>query len=87
MDTFEVGDTIRLTFADAPGEPLLATICSILSDADEGLSPEIEDYVACWLEVSFEGCDDPNGRRSIALGTDFQYTLDGQKLTLTKCAS
>jgi hypothetical protein len=87
MDVLKPGDMIRLTFADRPDEPLLATVSSSLSDADEGLGPEVQDYVACWLEISVGSCDDPGSRRSIALGTDFQYTLDGRKLTLTKLSS
>ena len=84
MDTLEPGDRIRITFSEAPLETVEATVCSVLSDQQEGLSPEIEDYVACWLEVTYGACDDEEGRRSVALGTDFQYTMDGRKLTITK---
>ena len=84
MDTLEPGDRIRIIFADAPADPRVAIVCSTLSDQQEGLSPEVEDYVACWLEVSFTTCDDKQSKVSVALGTDFQYTLDARRITIEK---
>ena len=84
MDTLHPGDRIRIRFADASTDPREATVCTTLSDQQEGLSPEVEDYVACWLEVTFTACDDRHGRASVALGTDFQYTLDGRRITIEK---
>ena len=86
METLNPGDRIRITFLDTPAETVEATVCSTLSDQQEGLGPEIEEYVACWLEVSYATCDDPSSRHSVALGTDFQYTLDGRKLTIARLA-
>ena len=83
-DTFRAGDRLRLHFIDKPGEPQIVIVCATLSDQQEGLSPEIADYVACWLEVSAGDCADPSGRLSISLGTDFQYSLDGRHLTIEK---
>ena len=87
MDTLQPGDKIQITFVDAPGETLEATVCSALSDAEEGLGPEIQDYVACWLEITLGSCDHPESRRSVTLGTDFQYDMGGRKLTITKLTS
>ena len=85
-DTFQAGDRIRLHFLDAPGHTLDVTVCAMLSDQQEGLAPEIADYVACWLEVSKGSCSDAEHRLSLSLGTDFQYSLDGRHLTIEKLA-
>lgn len=83
-DTLNVGDRIRLIFADAPNQTEEAVVCSTLSNQQEGLGPEIGDYVACWLEVSLASCSDVSSRRSISLGTDFAYSMDGRKLQIEK---
>ncbi len=82
----QAGDRIRLHFLDAPGHTKDVTVCATLSDQQEGLAPEISDYVACWLEVSVGTCADAGERLSISLGTDFQYSLDGRYLTIEKLA-
>ncbi len=84
MDLFLPGDRVEITFKDDPTRPVVATICAALSDQQEGLSPEIEDYVACWLEVSFASCQDAQGHRSISFGTDYRYSMDGRELSLRK---
>ena len=83
-DTLSVGDRIRLHFTDTPGETEEATVCATLSDQEEGLSPEIADYVACWLEISVGDCADASRRLAISLGTDSQYSLEGRHLTIEK---
>ncbi len=82
MEKLLPGDRVELTFTDEVSRPVQATICSIRSDEQEGLGPEIEDYVACWLEVSFSTC--AQERRSISFGTDFRYSMDGRELALRK---
>ena len=84
MTTFSPGDRVELTFTDDPSRPVEVIICSALSDEQEGLSPEIEDYVACWLKVSFGSCEEDKERRSISFGTDFRYSMDGRELALRK---
>ena len=69
------------------GEMLEATVCSTRTDQQEGLGPEIEDYVACWLEITYGACDDLQSRHSVTFGTDFQYNMDGRKLTIRKLGS
>ncbi len=84
MEPLLPGDRVEIIFADDPSRPVQATICNELSDQQEGLSPEIEDYVACWLEVALGSCQDPQEHRSISLGTDFRYSMDGRALSLRK---
>ena len=83
-DTLNAGDRIRIVFADTPNAAEDVTVCATLTDRQEGLSPEIEDYVACWIEISSGDCSDTASRRSISLGTDFRYSLDGRELSISK---
>ena len=55
MEDLFVGDRISLTFDDIPGDEITATVCRTLSDMEEGLGPESEDYICSWLEISREG--------------------------------
>ena len=66
-DTLNAGDRTRVHFTDGSAQTLDATICSALSDREEGIGPEIGDYVACWLEISTDGGDEKLGRLAITL--------------------
>lgn len=83
MQDFVVGDRISLTFDDIPRQPLIATIARTLSDIEEGLGPESEDYVACWLEISCDG-DTSGAINNVVLLTDGRYSLDGCFVTIRK---
>ena len=78
------GDRVRLVFDDAPQESALCTVTGFKSDTDLGLSPEVEDYVACWVELDAPDETNPGERRCLTLGTDFRYSLDGRTVTLQK---
>ena len=83
MADLYVGDRISLIFDDTPQDQITATITRKLSDWEEGLSPEIEDYIDYWLEIT---CD---GNRSgticnVVLLTTGRYWLDGRFVTIRK---
>lgn len=46
-----VGDRIELTYEDNPEVVIRATVSRLLTDGDEGMGPEVEDYIACWCEI------------------------------------
>jgi hypothetical protein len=46
------GDRIELCYEDAPTTKILATVGRLLTDRDEGMGSEVEDYAACWIEVT-----------------------------------
>jgi hypothetical protein len=77
------GDKIQLSFLDEPGHVECATVCRTLTEQQEGLGPEIEDYVAYWLEVSRDDCSSGK-HRSISMGTNFQYSSDGHRILIKK---
>jgi hypothetical protein len=80
---FSAGDRISLTFDDAPGEQITATVRRKTSDIQEGLSPEIEDYVDYFLEITCSG-DDGETVRYVASLTTGRYWLDGRYVTIHK---
>ena len=47
MPDLVVGDHIELLYEDSPQTVMRATLSRILTDQDEGMGPEVEDYVAC----------------------------------------
>ncbi len=87
------GDNIELIYEDSPQTTVRARVNRILTDNDESMGPEVEDYVACWFEIEVikvEGEDAARHQRTdawtcaVALCTDFKYTLDGRRVTVRK---
>ena len=83
MEDLFAGDRISLTFDDIPGDQITATVSRTLSDKEEGLGPEIEDYIAYWLEIRGEG-DTCGAINNVVLMTNGRYSLDGQFVTIRK---
>ena len=84
MVNLESADRIELFFEDDPATTLCATIGRVLTDREEGMGIEIEDYTACWIEVVVDEPCDIETKQVILLGTDFQYRLNGRAVTLRK---
>jgi hypothetical protein len=85
MDELQVGDHIELAFAEASEEPVKATVVRILTDQQEGLGPEAEEYVTCWLEIAVEHPGVPPQLKTIAFCTSWKYYLNGRLLSVRKC--
>ena len=86
MNDLQLGDQIDIVFADAPGHSATATVTRLLSDQQEGLSPEAEDYVFCWLEISPEDQGSLSPTQTITLGADWKYYMDGREVKIRKCS-
>jgi hypothetical protein len=84
MNNLQPGDQIDIVFADAPGQSARATVSRFLSDQQEGLSPEAEDYVFCWLELSPEHQGTFAQTQTIVLGADWKYYMDGREVEIRK---
>lgn len=84
MNDLKLGDQIDIVFADAPGHSARATVTRFLSDRQEGLSPEAEDYIFCWLEVSPEHQGTLGQTQTIVLGADWKYYMDGREVEIHK---
>lgn len=84
MLNLESGDRIELFYEDAPASAICATVGRLLTDRDEGMSTEVEDYTACWIEITVDEPSDMDAKQIVLLGTDFQYRLNGRPVTLRK---
>jgi hypothetical protein len=83
MENLCIGDRISLTFDDAPLDQVIATIANRLSDEQEGLGPESEDYVCFWFEITREG-DSSGAIANVLFMTNGRYSLDGRFVTIRK---
>ena len=84
MLNLECGDRIELFYEDSPATTIRATVGRLLTDWDEGMGIEVEDYVACWIEITVDEPSDMDTKQVVLLGTDFQYRLNGRRVTLRK---
>ena len=84
MLNLQSGDRIELLYEDAPATTIRATVGRLLTDRDEGLGLEVEVYAACWIEITVDEPSGMDARQVVLLGTDFQYRLNGRRVTLRK---
>ncbi len=84
MLNLESGDRIELFYEDAPARAIRATVSRLLTDPDEGMGTEVEDYTACWIEITVDEPSDMDAQQVLLFGTDFQYRLNGRPITLRK---
>ena len=76
------GDRIELFYEDSPANTIRATVGRLLSDRDEAMGIEAEDYIATWIEITVDESSETEARQVVLLGTDFQYRLNGRIVTL-----
>ena len=84
MLNVQSGDQIELFYEDAPATAIRATVGRLLTDRDEGMGIEVEDYVAYWMEITVVEPSDMDSKQVVWLGTDFQFRLNGRRVTLRK---
>ncbi len=84
MVNLQSGDRIELFYEDAPATKIRATVGHLLSDRDEGMGSEVEDYAACWIEITVDEPSSIDAKQVVLLGTDFQYRLNGRLVTIRK---
>jgi hypothetical protein len=84
MLDLQSGDRIELFYEDAPAETICATVGRLLSDRDEGMGIAVEDYAACWIEITVDEPSNMDLQQVVLLGTDFQYRLNGRRVNLRK---
>ena len=89
MLNLERGDRIELSYEDTPCEEtpaaaICARVARLLSDRQEGMGIEVEDYIACWIEIVVDEPCDMDTKQVVLLGTDFQYRLNGRRVTVRK---
>jgi hypothetical protein len=84
MAQFGIGDEIEIVYEDSPDDTHRATVVRFQSDEEEGMAPEIEDYVACWIEITLIGVPGETANQSVILETDSRYVLNGRHVQLRK---
>ncbi len=84
MVEFESGDRIELFYEDSPDKTMRATVGRLVTDREKGMGTEIEDYTACWIEITVDEPSDGDAKQVVLFGTDFQYRLNGRRVTLRK---
>ena len=84
MLNLQSGDEIELSYEDAPATTIRATVSRLLTDRDEGMGIEVEDYIACWMEVIVVEPSDMDPKQVLLLGTDLRCRLNGRLVTLRK---
>jgi len=72
MLNLQSGDGIELFYEDAPETTIRATVGRLLTDRDEGMGAEIEDYTACWIGITVDEPSDMDTKQVVLLGTDFE---------------
>ena len=86
MNDLQLGDLIDIVFADAPGQSARATVSRFVSDRQEGLSPEAEDYIFFWLEIRLHNPGALAQTQTVALRADQKYFMDGREIEIRKCS-
>ncbi len=84
MLDLECGDRIELLYEDTPATTISGTVARLLSDREEGMSAEVEDYIASWIEIIVDEPCEMDTRQCVLLGTDCQYRLNGRQVTIRK---
>ena len=87
MLDLQPGDRIELFYEDAPETRMSARVGHLLTDQDEGMGREVEDYVALWIEIDVDEASDTDANQVVLLGTDFQYRLNGRPVSIRKAAT
>jgi len=81
MLNLKSGDRIEMCYEDELATTIRATVGRLLTDREEGMGIEVEDYCACWIEITVDEPRDIDAKLVVLLGTDFQYRLNGRRVT------
>lgn len=78
------GDRIELSYEDSPDKKIRASVGRLVTDREKGMASEVEDYTACWIEITLDEPSDMDAKQVVLFGTDFLYRLNGRGVTLRK---
>jgi hypothetical protein len=74
-----IGQRLRWRYADSNESSEDAEIVNVLTDREEGLSPEAMDYVALWIEAKYLQDSEPF---TILLCTDKLTYIEGKEVAI-----
>lgn len=84
MLNLQCGDQIELFYEDTPATAIFATIDRLLTDREEGMGLAVDDYAACWIEITVDEPNDMDAKQVVLLNTDSKYRLNGRPVTVRK---
>ena len=84
MLNLKSGDRIEMCYEDSPTTTIRATVGRLLTDREEGMGIEVEEYIAYWVEITVDEPSDRDAKQVVVCGTDFQYRHDGRRVILRK---
>ena len=77
-----IGQRFRWRYTDSNELSADAEVVDVRTDREEGLSPEVSDYAALWIEAKYVQ-DSPKARPfTIELGTDKLTYIGGKEVTI-----
>jgi hypothetical protein len=79
----KVGQHFKFRLSDTPSQEREAVVTRVLSNREEGLGPEVDFYLAYWVEA----CELPETEAPTTLvferGIDGNVYFDGRQVTIT----
>lgn len=78
------GDRIELFDENGSATTIRATVGRLLTDREEGLGPEADGFFICWVEITLDEPAEMEARQVVLVDNDFQYWLNGRRVTLRK---
>jgi len=82
MLNLQSGDRVELSFEEGPTTTICATVGRLLTDHDEGMGVEIEEYIVRWIEITLDQPSHMDPKQVLLFGTDLQYRLNGRPVTV-----
>jgi hypothetical protein len=79
----KIGQRFQFVTSDAEPRTQTATVTRVLSDWEEGLSPEADFYIADWIEAETLSLTGSTVTLTFGLGTDGNVYLDGRRTEIT----
>ena len=84
----KIGQRFQFVTSEAgPRTTQTATVTRVLSDRQEGMSPEVDFYVADWIEAETHSSTGATVKLTFQLGTDENVYLYGQRTEITLIGS
>ncbi len=77
-----VGQRFRWTKLAGDRSSGTAVVCAVRSDEQEGMSPEVEDYAAAWIEAEGQSGAREHKPLTVLLGTDGKSYLEGDEISV-----
>lgn len=77
-----IGQRLRWRYADTNEPSEDAVVVNVLTDRQEGLSPEAMDYVALWIEAKYLQDSPKANPFTILLCTDMLTYIEGKEVAI-----